>query len=160
MSAPDGIEDKNAFFCSFCHAPACYHRRMLNPFPSLLMFGILAPFIIRVSLGATLLYIAVEHFRSKKEIAEVLSPIMGRSSKWAWMLLCGFEVLAGALLVVGAWTQIASVVVILLALKTFLIKSSLRHLSPLSRSTYALMCMMALSLLLSGAGGFAFDLPL
>lgn len=133
---------------------------MLNPFPSLLMFGILAPFIIRVSLGAVLLYIAVEHFRSKREIAEVLSPLMGRSSKWAWVLLCAIEVSAGALLVVGAWTQIASIVVILLVLKTFFIRPSLRHLSPLSRSAYVLMCMMALSLLLSGAGGFAFDLPL
>ena len=133
---------------------------MLNPFPSLLMFGILAPFIIRVSLGATLLYIAVEHFRSKREIAGVLSPLMGRSSKWAWVLLCSVEVVAGALLVVGAWTQIGAIVVLLLALKTFFIKPSLRHLSPLSRSTYVLMCMMALSLLLSGAGGFAFDLPL
>lgn len=160
MGAPNSVQNKDTFFFHSSHAPACYHRRMLNPFPSLLILGILAPFIIRVSLGATLLYIAVEHFRSKKDIAEALSPLMGRSSSFAWVLLCGIEIVTGMLLVVGAWTQIASLVVVLLVLKTFLIKASLRRLSPLSRSAYVLMLMMALSLLLSGAGGFAFDLPL
>jgi uncharacterized membrane protein YphA (DoxX/SURF4 family) len=70
------------------------------------------------------------------------------------------DVVVGALLVVGAWTQIAALFAILFSGKSLLIRKSLHAILPLSRGTYALLVGMGLSLLLSGAGGFAFDLPL
>jgi len=65
----------------------------------------------------------------------------------------GFIGLAGGLFVVaGAFTQIA--VLVLTGLLAYLLKTSR------NRLPYILLFGMALSLLLSGAGLFAFDLPL
>ncbi len=133
---------------------------MVNSFPDLLIYGILAPTLIRISLGSALLYLGVEHVRSRKEIAHVLLPLMGKSAKGAGVFLAAIEIVAGMLLVVGAWTQIAALVAALLALKSLFIKRSLHSLCPLSRASYLLLLIMTLSLLLSGAGAFAFDLPL
>lgn len=133
---------------------------MLNPFPTLLIYGVIAPLLIRVTLGALLLYLSAEHFRSRREIAHLVSTLVGKLSKGTGWYLAGIELITGAALVVGLYTQIAAIVVIVLALKCLMVKQSLKVLSPLSRSTYLLMIVMALSLLLSGAGAFAFDLPL
>lgn len=133
---------------------------MVNPFPHLLIYGIFAPTLIRVALGAALLFISVEHFRSRKSITELTSPLMGRSARLAGALLAFVEIVVGGLLVVGAWTQIAALLVILLSIKALFIRKSLHALLPVSRGAYVLIAAMALSLLLSGAGGYAFDLPL
>ena len=133
---------------------------MLNPFPDLLVYGIFAPTLIRVALGAALLYMGVEHYRSRKVVTGLLSPLMGRAAAGIALLLAVSDVVVGALLVVGAWTQIAALFAILFSGKSLLIRKSLHAILPLSRGTYALLVGMGLSLLLSGAGGFAFDLPL
>ncbi len=133
---------------------------MLNPFPDLLVYGILAPLVIRLAVGAALLYLSVEHFRNRKDIAALLSPMVGRFSRGAGFYFAVVEAFAGALLVAGAWTQIAALVAIVLAVKSLLLRSRLSPLAPFSRSTYLLIIAMSASLLLSGAGALAFDLPL
>ncbi len=133
---------------------------MLNPFPTLLIYGVIAPLLIRVTLGALLLYLSAEHFRSRHEIARLVSTLIGKLSKGTGWYLAGIELIIGAALVVGLYTQIAAIIVIVLSLKCLVVKKNLKALSPLSHSTYLLMIVMALSLMLSGAGAFAFDLPL
>ncbi len=59
---------------------------------------------------------------------------------------------SGLFVLAGAFTQVA--VLVLLGLLVYLLKTSRNRLS------YILLFGMALSLLLSGAGIFAFDLPL
>jgi uncharacterized membrane protein YphA (DoxX/SURF4 family) len=133
---------------------------MLNPFPDLLIYGIFAPLLIRVALGAALLYLCVEHIRARKEIAQALSRRAGKISRLAAPLLCLIEVAAGALLVVGAWTQVAALVTFVLTITFLVLRKSHAELRPLSSSAYMFMLAMSLSLLLSGAGAYAFDLPL
>ena len=133
---------------------------MLNPFPELLVYGILAPFIIRLALGFALLYLSVEHYRNKRQIAELLRPLMGRLAGGAGPAMAVFEIAAGVALIAGAWTQIAALCACVLTLKPLFLRSNLRGIAPYSHSTYAILFMMALSLLLSGAGAFAFDIPL
>lgn len=133
---------------------------MLNPFPELLVYGILAPFIIRLALGFALLYLSVLHYRNKRQIAELLRPSIGRLAGGVGPTVAVFEVASGVALVAGAWTQIAALLACVLMLKPLFLKSHLQGLSPYSHGTYAILFMMALSLLLSGAGAFAFDIPL
>jgi uncharacterized membrane protein YphA (DoxX/SURF4 family) len=133
---------------------------MLNPFPELLVYGLIAPFIVRLALGSSLLYLAVEHYRGRRDIAELLRPLMGRSGRGVAVVLSLFELIAGALLLVGAWTQLAALLAMALTLKPLFLKAHLKGLMPYEKTTYGLMFLMAFSLLLSGAGAFAFDIPL
>ncbi len=133
---------------------------MLNPFPELLVYGILAPFIIRVALGSALLYLGIEHYRGRVAIAELLNPLMGKLARGAGGGLGLIEVLCGVALIVGAWTQVAALLACALTLKPLLLRAHLRGLSPYSPGMYMLLFVMALSLLVSGAGAFAFDIPL
>lgn len=133
---------------------------MLNPFPTLLIYGIFAPLLIRVAVGTVLLYLSVEHLRGRKEIAHALRPMTGGFSSVAPLLLVVCEVIAGVLLVVGAWTQFAAILAIVLSLKALLTRRSLHALRPFPAIAYVLLIVMSLSLLISGAGAFAFDLPL
>lgn len=132
---------------------------MLNPFPELLTYGLIAPFIIRIAIGSALLYLAVEHYRGRRDIAELMRPLVGRSGGIA-VALSLFELVAGALLLVGAWTQVSALLAMVLTLKPLFLKAHLRGLMPYEKATYGLLFLMALSLLLSGAGAFAFDIPL
>jgi uncharacterized membrane protein YphA (DoxX/SURF4 family) len=133
---------------------------MLNPFPEFLTYGILAPALIRITLGCVLIYLASLHYRDRHEVSSILRPLMGKLAKGIGYYFASIEVIVGILLIAGAWTQIAALVVAALCLKSLILRPHLRGITPLSRTSYALMCVMSLSLLLSGAGGMAFDIPL
>lgn len=137
-----------------------YTVHMLNPFPELLVYGLIAPFIVRIAIGSALLYLSVEHYRGRRDIAELLRPLMGRAGKSMAVVLALFELGTGALLLVGAWTQLSALLAMVLTLKPLFLKAHLKGLMPYEKATYGLMFLMAFSLLLSGAGAFAFDIPL
>lgn len=124
------------------------------------MYGILAPFIIRVALGSALLYLGIEHYRGRVAIAELLNPLMGKAARSVGAILGLIEALCGGVLIFGAWTQIAALLACALTLKPLLLRSHLRGLSPYTPGMYMLLFIMALSLTVSGAGVFAFDIPL
>lgn len=133
---------------------------MLNPFPELLVYGLVAPFIIRLALGSALLFLAVEHYRGRRDIADLMRPLMGRTGYGIAAALSFFELAAGVLLIVGAWTQWAAILAALLTVKPLFLKEHLCGLMAYEKATYGLMLLMAISLLLSGAGAFAFDIAL
>jgi hypothetical protein len=64
------------------------------------------------------------------------------------------------LLFVGLWTQAAAIVGILLSLKHGLAPRKYSAIIPLSRAAFLLLFVICLSLLVTGAGALAFDLPL
>lgn len=133
---------------------------MLNPFPSLLVYGIMAPVLIRVTAGAVLFYLAVLHHRNRAEIAKLISPLTGKSSRIAGDALALAEIIAGGLFIVGLYTQIAALLCIVLVGKALLMRRKLTAIAPLSHTAYLLLMVMCVSLLVSGAGAFAFDIPL
>jgi len=117
---------------------------MVNIFPDLLTFSLLAPFIIRLFLG---FYFIVWGWRTVQHKDTEQQP--GARLKQA----LGFIGLTGGLFVLaGVFVQVA--VLVLLGLLAYLLKTSRNHLP------YILLLGMALSLLFSGAGFLAFDLPL
>lgn len=111
---------------------------MLSVFPELLFLSLFAPLIFRIALAVLFGLASWNHFREKG------------------IALSAAEALLAILLLIGAWTQLASLgACALIAL--YLLSP---RFAPYARSTVWLMLPVTFSLLITGAGAFAFDLPL
>lgn len=134
---------------------------MLNPFPDLLAFSLLAPFFLRIALG-----ISYARFGYLKLIKSGLTKISFLKKDYLkpeilLVLIVGLlEAIGGVLLVIGLFTQIASLFLSVIVLGTAVIK--LRNRTMLSNEIgyHILLFVATFSLLFSGAGAFAIDLPL
>jgi hypothetical protein len=115
---------------------------MLNPFP-IQFLAPLAYTLLRIVLGYACIHIANRMWQS--------------SSSSYRRALSGFLLVFGGLLCIGFATQIAALAVLVL---TSLATLSRKILPDTPRLTLGLMATMALSLFITGAGLFAFDLPL
>ena len=120
---------------------------MLSTFPTLLSWSELAPTMIRITLGLVLLYWAFKTFTSKSVISKDGA-------------VAAIEALAGALLIIGLYTQIAALVIMVDLLVRSVRKIMSRAFFTSGINYYFILLIMALSLLVSGAGLLAFDLPL
>lgn len=114
---------------------------MLSKFPQLLFLGPLSATIIRVSVGVAFLYAAW----SRMKHADMFVRGVGI-----------LETIVAAALILGIYTQIAALIGAALSLMWLAIPK----LRPLPLSTSLLVLAMCVSLLFTGAGAFAFDLPL
>lgn len=133
---------------------------MLNPFPDLLVLSLLAPFILRIAIGVILLksgYTRITGGGTRSAIditnqwkTSMLSPV--------WYI-GALEAIAGGFLIVGFLTQIAALVGGLVAIKALVRKGGLAG-TGRTKAFYVLMLVICVSLLLTGAGALAFDLPL
>ena len=134
---------------------------MLNPFPDLLTYSLLAPLILRVAAGLIFIDLGVLLFKNEKELWTVsLSALKIPRPQIAIKVLGCVEIIGGLMLIVGFYTQIAALV---LALLTFA-EAYIEYKEPvfLKRNFvfYFMLLAITLSLLFSGAGAFAIDLPL
>ena len=134
---------------------------MLNPFPELLNYTFWAPFILRIVAGLIFIDLGVLAFKNEKERWLIsLSTIKVPNPKVALKILGAIEIIGGAMLILGFYTQVAALV---LALLTFA-ETYVEYKDPivLKRNFvfYFMLLAIVLSLSLSGAGAFAFDLPL
>jgi hypothetical protein len=114
---------------------------MLSVFPEMLYLAPLAAFLIRISAGLCLGLIAYRHVFAPMILMRILGIVEG--------------VLA-VLLIAGAYTQPAA----LAAAIVFAITLGAPAYRTLPRSTICLLIVMSLCLVVTGAGPFAFDLPL
>lgn len=133
---------------------------MLSLFPGLLSYQFFAITIIRVAAGLVLLYCAYRFAAERGRIASTNVAIVGHVPQWFSLLGSFVACVAGILLVVGLYTQAAAIVGILVGLKDAAFARRYPHLMPLSAAAGALLFVICLSLLFSGAGAFAFDMPL
>lgn len=117
---------------------------MLNPFPELLIYSMLAPFILRVVLGLVYLDLGVLNWKKTGNM-KVLGLV---------------EVIGAAMLFFGVYTQYAAILFILIGGISFYIEY--KDASILRRDIvfYLLVLAISISLLLTGAGAYAKDLPL
>ncbi len=118
---------------------------MLSVFPTLLAYGLLAPFIIRVALGAYFLYFVFQTAQGDLR-KQTHSPFL-----WGVIIL---PAAVGSVLVLsGVATQIGALILALWTLATLFRTKE-------NRLVMLFALAMALSLLFSGAGFLAFDMPL
>ncbi len=134
---------------------------MLNPFPELLVYSMIAPFILRVVVGFIFIDLGILLFKGEKQRWILsLQTLRVPNPKIVVKIIGIIEIAGGVALLVGAYTQIAALV---LALLNF-IETYIEYKNPevIKRTFvfYALIFAITLSLLFSGAGAFAFDLPL
>mgnify|MGYP001616535134 CR=1 FL=1 len=116
---------------------------MPSLFPELFNFSFIAPFVLRIALGVPLIKNGFG-----KAIAKEKTPqrIMG-----------GIVFLSGILLLIGLFTQAAAMAVSLIIVINSIV---LRGRHPRSWTERLVKLAIAVSLILTGPGLFAFDLPL
>lgn len=119
---------------------------MLNPFPELLTYSTLAPFILRVVLGLIFLDLGALKFKNRK---------MG------WMSVLGaLEIIGAVMLFLGFYTQIAALGFAILTGIELYIEWKDSQMLKGDLVFYLLLFAISLSLLLTGAGAYARDIPL
>jgi len=133
---------------------------MLNPFPSLLVYGFFTPTLLRVAVAIYFVYIAQFLAREEKKLEAIRVPLVGQMRAWMVWLSVVVTTLVAFCLFVGYETQWAAIVGMLISLKHLYGTRKYASYLPLSRGTYILLFIICLSLLYSGAGAMAFDLPL
>lgn len=118
----------------------------LSIFPSLLTFALLSPFITRVMAALFVLYLGKKRYN--------------KEYKWISFIY----IVSGALVFIGLWTQVAAIVAIAVLKWDFYVDFYRnRNVTLPAKETYflyALAIFILLSLLFTGPGFFAFDLPL
>ncbi len=132
---------------------------MLNTFPDLLVLSYFAPLLIRIAIAVAFFYIAYAQSMRRNEIGEMRFPIVG-ASKRIPALCAAFFVLVGGMILFGYHTQIAAILAVLGLGKCLIPSKWHPRLLPVDRVATLLLIAMCLSLLISGAGARAFDLPL
>ena len=137
---------------------------MMNPFPTLLTFGEVAPLILRVTLGGIFVIEGYKHLTSGREQRRVLlESKLGDVAKTVVWFSGGVEMLMGIFFIMGFLTQMVAILAGLSSIKVLYRKwrrSELAALEPYSPMLYILIVAISLSLLFSGAGSFAVDRPL
>lgn len=134
---------------------------MLNTFPDLLNYSLLAPLILRVVLGLIMLNLGYLKARIEKERWEGLFGFLGlRPAKWFVKIFALVEIVGGLLLLAGAYVQIVALVFVLITLSELILEWEEPALVKRNLPFYFLLFAISVSLLFSGAGAFAFDLHL
>jgi uncharacterized membrane protein YphA (DoxX/SURF4 family) len=126
----------------------------------LFFLSFLALTLLRITLACYIAYIAWYLLKRHTEIERVNLPIIGHAREWVLWLSAIIAAGIAVLLFVGAWTQIAAIAAAIISLKQLLFYRRFSEIIPFPPSTTILLLCIALTLLVSGAGAFAFDLPL
>ncbi len=133
--------------------------RMLSLFPQILFLSPLAPTLLRIAAGLIFLSIAWTHWQKQDELGQIDFVLIGRGV-WIPIFASIIELIIGVGLVLGIYAQLAGLLGALGALKFFIWKRRYGAIIPLSRTASVLLLVICLSLVFTGAGAFAFDLPL
>lgn len=133
----------------------------LNTFPNLLTFGILAPFILRLVIG----FIAIDlgYLKLGKENVDwriLFETIHFRPSKYFVKIFAFVEIAGGLMLLLGAYVQIVAIIFALAFFCEAVLEYKEESLEDRNITFYVLMFAISLSLIFTGAGAFALDLPL
>ncbi len=131
---------------------------MLNPFP-IQFLTLLAYFLLRLTVGGTLLYLGRSHIKHFDELKRTMFSIQSNTTLSLYFFVLA-EIIFGTLTILGAFTQYAMLGIILYALFSILMKQNLIN-SLFPPPIYNVILLgVAISLFITGAGAFAFDLPL
>ena len=114
---------------------------MLSVFPDILFLSPFAMLFMRLAAATVFGYAAWQHIPQASMLARVVAVL---------------EIVCAALLLVGLYTQPAA----LLGIAMFFLYTFIPSLRTVPTSTNLLLLVLCASLLLSGAGALAFDLPL
>ncbi len=130
---------------------------MLSIFPDFLTYALFAPPFLRIALGAFVISKSYKKLRPLFTVDGDLSVPQDKVSKIVSVLF----LLSGIFILIGLYTQISALMLILLTIGVFIRKGSRGEtLDGTETWLQVFVFVMALSLMLSGAGFYAIDLPL
>lgn len=125
------------------------------------MYSFLAPFILRLVIGIIFIDLGLLKFRSEKERWLASFETLGlRPADLFLPLYALLQVAGGALLLVGLWTQAAALAFVIFTGIELYVEWTAREILKRDIVFYVLIFAISLSLLLSGAGAYAIDIPL
>ena len=134
---------------------------MTNPFPELLTFSLLAPTLLRLTLGVFIILLGYAKFKNPyKGVTEFFEALGFKPSEYYVKTLAITEIVMGVALFVGFLTQIAALIIAVITFVSFIITTRHPETGLEKSSIYALFFVIAISLVLTGAGLLAIDLPL
>lgn len=135
---------------------------MLSVFPQLLFLSGIGVTLLRIAVGMYFLYLAYLVAIKRDEFSRISYPVVGLMPPWAMLIASFISAMLAGMLIVGFWTQVVALFGILMTLKLLILPR--RLLAPITasfpRSTAFLLLVLCVSLVVMGAGAFAFDLPL
>lgn len=132
---------------------------MLSLFPQILFLSPLAPTLLRFAAGVVFLLAAWTHYDKREELGRESFIVVG-TGLWIPIVTSLVELGIAVGFVFGAYTQAVAIAGALAAMKYFFWKRRYPNFFPLSRSASALLFAICLSLVVTGPGAFALDLPL
>lgn len=134
---------------------------MVNSFPELLSLGMLAPLIIRLTVGVFFIILGYHKFTHQKQSLIAFTESINIKPADLFIKTLGFvELVIGATLIIGLFTQVAAMVGAIIALVSFIVAVREPDLKLRTNTEYAFLFIMAFSLMLTGAGLISIDLPL
>jgi uncharacterized membrane protein YphA (DoxX/SURF4 family) len=133
----------------------------VNLFPELLNYSLLAPFILRIVIGFIFIDLGILKFKGERErwIAS-FETLNLRPAEFTVSIYAVLQIIGGLLLLFGFWTQAAALAFVIFTGTELLVEWRAREILKRDIVFYALIFSISLSLLISGAGAFAIDLPL
>lgn len=114
---------------------------MLSAFPSILFLAPFSAFLLRVALALVLLFAVSKHWKRAETTFRVLA-----ATELAVAISIG----------AGAWTQVGALIAAVIVIYWIFMPSA----RPISFIAVLLSLVLCLSLIITGAGPFAFDWPL
>ena len=134
---------------------------MLNPFPEFLNYAPLAPFILRVVVGFIFLELGMLKFKSEKGRWMASFETLHLRPTTLFVPLYGLlQVVGGVMFLLGAYTQVAALGFVLFTGLELYVEWKAGAVLKRDMTFYLLLFTISLSLLISGAGAYALDLPL
>jgi hypothetical protein len=134
----------------------------MHPFsflPGLFFLSPLAATLLRVAAALVFFHITRYYYEKRTELAHVKVPIVGHGM-WIPMMGAIWCGVVGLMLFFGWYTQLAAIGGAIAAAKFLVWKKFMPAYVPLSYISSALLLVICISLIVTGAGAFAFDLPL
>lgn len=127
---------------------------ILNPLPELLSYSFVAPLFLRIVISVYFLkqfsIIVYTKYFTKEDLRV----------KNTFKVLIGIKTISALALLVGFYTQIAVLILIILTAVDMFMEHQTKKLKKIKLQFYIFILVILLSLLVTGAGFFSIDLPL
>ncbi|OGG52393.1 hypothetical protein A3H16_01245 [Candidatus Kaiserbacteria bacterium RIFCSPLOWO2_12_FULL_53_8] len=132
---------------------------MLSLFPQLLFLAPFSATLLRIAAAVVFFSIAWTHWQKREQLGDIEFIVVGKGT-WIPTFAAALEFLIAVGLFLGMYVQLVAILGALAALKALIWKRRYSVMIPISRTASALVFVICLSLVFTGAGAFAFDLPL
>ncbi len=127
---------------------------ILNPLPELLSYAFLAPLLLRLVIG----FYFLEQFSNIINAKYVNKTGINISSTFKYLI--GLKTLAALALIIGFYTQIAILILLILTIIDVYLEQKTGKIKKTKVQFYIFIIAILLTLLTTGAGFFAIDMPL